>query len=147
MSERDVHEENATRDIDRNPTERGKWISAAIALLGLWLVVEVFLFDVLAGNFWNDLIVGAILIAVGGYNYYQRADEEVGSFGAAVFVALIGLWLIVSPWVYGIDTGTAEVTTEVGFWNDIIVGLLALVLGGYSAYEAREMSAGTAVER
>jgi len=34
-------------------------------------------------NFWNDIIVGLALIALGAYNYYRRADERVGSVGSA----------------------------------------------------------------
>lgn len=128
-------------EFERNPTEAGKWASLAIALLGLWLIVEPFLFEILAANFWNDIVVGALLVVVGGYNYYRRADEHLGSVGAAVFAALLGLWLIVSPWVYAVEIEAVNLTTEVGFWNDVIVGLLVLVLGVYSAYEARDTDA------
>lgn len=157
MSERDTRDGTVTRDddatrddtvrVERNPAERGKWISAAIALLGLWMLVQAYAFDLIPANFWNDVVVGAMLVAVGGYNYFRRADDRVASVGAAVLAALLGLWLVVAPWVYGMDTGTTEVANDMGFWNDIVVGLLALLLGAYSAYEAREMRTGAPAER
>jgi hypothetical protein len=31
-----------------------------------------------------------------------------------------------------------ETVNDAGFWNDVVVGLLALVIGAYSAYKARD---------
>jgi len=122
---------------DPNPNERGKWVSAAIAVLGLWMVIEPFLFDLVASQFWNDLIVGVFLLAVGGYNYYRQADEELGSVGAAAVAAVIGLWLLVAPFVFGAGSDVIEASV-LGFWNDVVVGLLVFALGAYSAYKIRD---------
>ena len=135
--EYDRDEEYDARDVDTNPAERGKWVSALVALLGLWMVVEPFLFEMTAANFWNDIIIGLALIALGAYNYYRRADERLGSVAVGVFVALLGLWLIAAPFILGIDAGVSEATGAT-FWNDIVAGALALILGAYSAYEARD---------
>ena len=133
-----VEEEYETVDYDENPSERGKWLSGVIALGGVWLVVAPFLFEMFAANFWNDILVGLALVALGGYNYYRRSNEELGSTAAAALAALLGLWLVVAPFVFG-------VTSVVGFWSDIIVGLLALLLGAYSAYEASDADTPAAV--
>lgn len=152
MSERTYDEtrnDPENREYDTNPSERGKWVSGIIALAGAWLVFEAFALDVLLlGNFWNDVIVGVLLVVLGGYNYYRRSNEELGSTAVAGLAALLGLWLIVSPFVYAVDVGTAELTTEMGFWNDVIVGLVVLALGAYSAYETRDVDVmSTAAER
>jgi len=133
----DTDRDDAVDEYDPNPAERGKWISGVIALLGLWMLAEAVLFDIVPGQFWNDVIVGALLLAVGGYNYYRRSDEEIGSVGAAAVAALVGLWLLAAPFVFGAEGGATETTNALAFWNDIVVGLLALGLGAYSAYEAR----------
>ena len=52
--------------------------------------------------------------------------------------ALVGLWLIATPFFLGVDTGVTETVNDIGFWNDIVVGVLALGLGAYSAYTARD---------
>lgn len=131
--------------LERNPAEHGKWVSLAIAVLGAWLIVEPFLIEVVAGNFWNDVVVGAALVLIGGYNYYRRADERLASVGAAAFAALLGLWMIVSPWAWGVEIGGTNVVSQLGFWNDVVVGALVLILGAYSAYEARDTDVGAVV--
>lgn len=128
--------ERTTRD--PNPGGRGKWISALIALLGLWMMVEAVAFDLVAAQFWNDVVAGVLLLAVGAYNYSRRSDERLGSMGAALLVALIGLWLVASPMMFGADAGITEAVNDAGFWNDVAVGLVALVLGAYSAYTIRD---------
>lgn len=134
----DRNEEQRVTDVDTNPGERGKWISALVALIGLWLVVEPLLFEVTPANFWNDIIIGLALVVLGAYNYYRRADERLGSVAVGVFVALLGLWMIAAPFVFGAEAGVAAETEALGFWNDIIVGAVVLILGAYSAYEARD---------
>lgn len=121
-----------------NPGNRGRLVSALIALLGVWMVVEALWFDLVAAQVWNDLVVGVLLLAAGGYNLSRRSDERVGSMGAAVFAALLGLWLVASPLMFGADTGLTEAINDAGFWNDVVVGLLALVLGAYSAYQVQD---------
>lgn len=135
--EYDRNDEYDARDIDTNPAERGKWISALVALLGLWLIIEPLLLELSVANFWNDIIIGAALVVLGGYNYYRRADERLGSVAVGVFVALLGLWMIAAPFVLGDPAGATD-TGPLGRWNDIIIGALALILGAYSAYEARD---------
>lgn len=127
-----------TTDYDPNPGERGKWLSAVIGLLGLWMLAQAVLFELAAGQFWNDVLVGALFLAVGAYNYYRRSDERLGNVAAASVAALVGLWLIAAPFVLGIDSGTTETANDLGFWNDVVVGLIAAVVGGYSAYKARD---------
>jgi len=131
------------REVDTNPTEAGKWVSVVVALLGLWMLAESFVLNPIAGNFWSDLIVGAALVVLGGYNYYRRANEQLGSVAVGAFVALLGLWLIATPFVFGSTEGFAAVELDIEFWNDIVVGLLVFVLGAYSAYEARETDVAT----
>lgn len=145
MSESDAYdrtEEYDATDVDTNPAERGKWVSLLVALLGLWLIVEPMLFEMTAANFWNDVIIGVALIVLGGYNYYRRANRRLGSVAVGVFVALLGLWLIAAPYVFGVDGGASD-ATGAAFWNDVVVGALVLLLGAYSAYEARDTDVAT----
>ena len=125
---------------ERNPNvdERGKGLSAIIALLGVWMLLEAVLLDVAATQFWNDVLVGVLLLAVGGYNYTRQADEETGSVAVASVAALLGLWLLAAPFVLGTGVGLTETLNDFAFWNDIVVGLLALVVGAYSAYQIRD---------
>lgn len=128
---------------DRAPRGTSKWISAIIALAGLSLLAMALLRDVQGANMWNDLIIGLALTALGGYNYYRRSNGMRANTAAAGLAALLGLWLIVAPFVYGPGEGTANVMDQTGFWNDVIIGLITLLLGSYSVYEAREQDTRT----
>lgn len=139
MSNRNTDVDDAAEStVDPNPYERGKWLSGIIALLGLWMLLQAFLFDIVASQFWNDAIVGALLLVVGGYNYSRRGSDQIGSVGAAAVAALLGLWLVAAPFLFGADAGATEAVNDLAFWNDIIVGLLAFGVGAFSAYAARD---------
>ncbi|WP_226479295.1 SPW repeat protein [Natrinema amylolyticum] len=121
-----------------NPDERGTWLAALVGLLGLALLVEAVVLDLAASQFWNDVFVGATLFLAGAYNYYSRSNREFGSLGVASLVALLGLWLVAAPFLLGTGSGATETASDVGFWTDIVVGLLAFGLGTYSAYAIRD---------
>lgn len=129
---------DVARDVETTPSESGKWISAVVAVLGLWLLVQVVVFDPIAGNLWSDVIVGLALLVLGGFNYYRRADDRLGSAAVGGFVALLGLWLIATPFLLGAPEGGGPVEMDVAFWNDVVVGVLVFLLGAYSTYEARD---------
>jgi len=137
----DDDEERAVErdDYETNPDESGKWLSAIIALIGVWMIVEPFLFVVGGGQFWNDVLVGVLLVAVGGYNYYRRTNKEVGSVAAASIAVLLGLWLVIAPFVIGAGTeaGGSETVSDFAFWNDIVVGLITIAIGAFSVFSAR----------
>lgn len=146
MSNRDTdadYDAGVDRDMDRNPAERGKWLSGIIALVGAWMILQGFLFDMVLSQFWNDIIVGALLLAVGGYNYFRRGNDKIGSVGAAAIAALLGLWLIAAPFLLGTQGGLTEAANPLTFWNDIVVGVIALGLGAYSAYAAHDQKQDT----
>lgn len=128
---------------DPNPDERGKWLSALIAVLGIWMIVQALTIELIAAQFWNDVLIGALLIGVGGYNYSRQANERFANTAVALIAVAAGLWLIAAPFVLGADSGLTETTNEFGFYNDIVVGLLAVGLGAYSAYQARDHQADT----
>lgn len=137
-TDREVDERTTGSEYDPNRGGHGRWMSAVVAVLGLWMIIESVVFGLTAAQFWNDIIVGLLLLAAGGYNYYLRTNERYGSVSAAVVAALVGLWLVVAPFVLGAEAGGAGATSGLVFWNDIIVGLAVLGLASYSAYEARE---------
>lgn len=140
MSQNTADDEMRTDRTDHapNPGERGKWISALLALLGLWMIAQAIALDLTASQLWNDVAAGVLLLAIGAYNYSRRSDERLASTAAAIIAALVGLWLIAAPFVLGTGTGVTETVNDAGFWNDILLGLLALGLGAYSAYKARD---------
>ncbi|MFC4542344.1 SPW repeat protein [Halosolutus amylolyticus] len=124
-------------EYEPNPDRRGRRLSAFVALLGLWVVGTAVAFDLSAAAVWNDALVGAALIATGAYNYYRRSRRELGSAGVAWFAAILGLWVLVSPFVVGPAPDPAGTGSAIGGWNHVLVGLLAFGAGSYSAMVVR----------
>lgn len=117
-------------------TESTKWLSGINSLLGAWLVVSPFLLtvtgDELSASVWNNIIIGLAIFLIAGYNYYRQSKGLVASTGSAALVALLGLWMIIAPFVvFAVDTATM-------FWSNVITGALLTILAVYVAYEGRE---------
>lgn len=122
----------------RTSAEAGaKWLSGIASLLGAWIAVSPWVLepDVVAGTLWNNVIVGAAIFLIAGYNYYRMSKGLSASAGSAGLVALLGLWMIIAPFV------VFEVATDL-LWSDVISGIIVAAIGGYNAYAGRE-TAGT----
>lgn len=120
-----------TTATDRTDDMSG-YISAAVALVGAWIVISAFVYSPPAANFWNDIIVGAAIGIIAGYNAVKSDDIEGINTGAASLVALLGLWMVVAPFIF-------ETVTEGAFWSDIVSGAIVAALAGYNAYRARSV--------
>ncbi|WP_049927343.1 SPW repeat protein [Halopiger goleimassiliensis] len=131
------HDEGEPTDRDTiehepNPGRRGRWLAALVAVLGAALIGQAIVLETPASAFWNEVLVGATLVALGAYNYYRRSKRELGSASVAMLAAVLGAWLVASPFAIG-DGGTLEASA----WPPIVIGLLAIVLGSYSAVATR----------
>jgi hypothetical protein len=113
-------------------TNRLNWL---VALVGLWELLSPFIlgYSALTVALWNAVIIGAVLIVLGaGAALYKevKIDQTLDWINS-----LLGLWLIVSPFILGYSDAVTAM------WNNIIVGLVVLVLAGWAAFTFRkEMS-------
>lgn len=117
-------------------TDATKWLSGINALLGAWLVISPFLLTTteggLSASVWNNILIGAVIFVIAGYNYYRQSRDQAVSTGSASLVALLGLWMIVAPFVV-FAVGTAAM-----FWSNVVTGVLVTIMAVYVAYEGRE---------
>ncbi len=94
-------------------------------IAGIWLIISPFIlaFATAATPLWNTLIVGVIVLILAGI----RASDPRNNIGLSWVNLLLGIWLIISPWVlhYG-DLRTAV-------WNDVILGIIVGILAIWSA--------------
>ena len=126
----------------RTTAESGiKWLSGIASLFGAWIVVSPWVLEteLATGSLWNNVIIGAAIFLIAGYNYYRMSNGMSASVGGATLVALLGLWMIVAPFL------VFEVEAAL-LWSDVISGAAVAVLSGYNAYAGRETPAGTATE-
>ena len=121
-----------------------QWTSGINIVAGLWLIIAPFVLgyvDIRAA-LWNDIVVGIIVAAFA----VARVARPLMNPSLSWINAVLGLWLIVAPFALGYGRGVdAEALAAEGFvgaaptamWNDIIVGVIILVLGAWSALSAR----------
>jgi hypothetical protein len=121
-----------------------QWTSGINIIAGLWLIIAPFLlgYDAIQAALWNDVIVGIIVAAFA----VARVARPLMNPGLSWINALLGLWLIVAPFVLAYGGGIegealapegAIGGAQTAMWNDIIVGVIVLVLGAWSALSAR----------
>ena len=108
-------------------TDTMKWVSAIVALAGLGLVAYPFMFEATEAAFWNDILVGAAIFLLAGYNFVRLSKDRLGSVGVASLAALLGLWALISPAVIEMGSTELAATTAGG-------GLIAAALAAYNAY-------------
>ena len=110
---------------------RSKWPIGIAALFGAWLFVSAFVLTVPVGDYWNNIVVGAAIAILAAYSGYTRG----GSRAASALAALLGLWAIVTPFVYAGGSPTL-------LYSDVITGIVVAVLAGYDTYLLGRMGAG-----
>lgn len=108
-------------------TDAMQWVSALVAVLGLWLVASAFLFDATDQAIWNVALTGTGIFLVSGYNFVRMSRDRLGSVGAAVLSALLGVWMAASPFI--MEMGSDELAT-----STILTGLLVAAIATYNAY-------------
>src|SRR6185369_3281936 len=87
-------------------------------LLGIWLILAPFVlgYASLQVAMWNDIILGALVLAIAMIRTFGTA------LGTASWVnVVLGIWLVIAPFVlnYG-DNPSPR-------WNDIILGMLVII--------------------
>ncbi len=77
---------------------------------------------------WNIAITGALIGILSISTRYVERDEREVTRIAAGANTLLGSWLVIAPFLFGID--------GVQRWNAVIVGVLVSSLAGYNFYIA-----------
>ncbi len=100
------------------------WI---IALVGLLAIIAPFVlgFSAMTATLWSNIIVGILLIILGVWaavSVRMSTDRTLDWINA-----VLGLWLLISPFVLGSSVVLAAL------WSDVILGIIALVLGVVAA--------------
>lgn len=130
----------ATEDASTVTTESGslaKWANWIAALIGLWVLVSPF---ILSGSIaegsalWSTVAAGLVILilaAYGAYSIRTAVEATTGSTGewSAWLAALVGLWILVSPFVLSGSIATGTVMT-----GTVVAGLATFILAVYAGY-------------
>lgn len=115
----------------------GKWGSWLAGLVGLWMLVSPF---VLTGAIesgtpmWSNVVSGAIVVllsAYGGYALRTKAESSADTTHewSAWIAGLVGLWVLVTPFVLTGAIGTGTV-----MWSNVAAGIVILALDAYAGF-------------
>lgn len=122
-----------------------RWTSGINAVAGAWLIVAPFIlgYTSIGAALWNDMIVGVAILAMA----LGRVGSPLRNEGLSWMNFALGIWLVFAPWVlsYGQEAGLAADARTAG-WNDLIVGIVVLVLAASSAITSRRIHPHTRVE-
>jgi len=142
-SDRDRTAETTTtddhREVDDHRTVdlRGSKLLAGLAsLFGAWIALSPFVYGDIADGIslaaagWNNVIVGTAIFLVAGANFYRLSRGDNVSRAAAGLVALLGLWLLVAPFI--------TFTMGTMFWSTVVSGLIVAAIGAYNAYKGSQ---------
>lgn len=85
-------------------------------ILGLWLIIAPFFlrYSDITSAFWNDIIVGVLVVIFAGVRIFEAIRQTVLSWINTV----LGVWLILAPFMLGYANNMKLL------WNDIILGLI-----------------------
>ena len=95
-------------------------------ILGGWLIAAPFVFGAPAVSRWNDVIVGTVVLLAVGYDRVGTDGRGPASATGAGLVAILGLWLLLAPFVLGFE--------GLPLWNDVAAGTVVTSFGSYDAY-------------
>lgn len=130
-----------------------KWLSGLVSLIGLWIAASPFVYEATDAAIWNNLIVGAAIFLIAGYNYYRITNNQSTSTGAMSLVVLLGLWTLIAPYTLewavegAVATEGLEVAAQALVWSNVVTGILTALLAGYVGYMAgSDVHTGTAAE-
>lgn len=109
---------------------RARYASSGNVLAGLWLIAAPFVLNFEGSDTaqWNHIIVGAAVLVLAGIRAFDPDERE----GISWVNVILGLWMIVSPFVLGYANVDNAQT------NSIVTGVIILALAAFSAYETNQ---------
>lgn len=111
-----------------------KTLSWVTAILGIWTGISPFIFGYsnVTMALWDFVIVGLALLVLG---VIAALSDNPGTKRGLDWVnAIIGLWLLVSPFVLGFSSFVGSAQTDA-----IIVGIVVIILNVWAALSVRRV--------
>lgn len=111
-------------------TSQVKVASGLNFLAGVWTVISVWVYGAAytGGSAWNGVVVGIVIAVFAAIRFLAPRSATSLSW----INALLGVWLIISPWVFGYAGTNIPL-----MWNGVIFGIIVLILGVWSAAATR----------
>jgi hypothetical protein len=112
---------------DRETASTG--LSVLNAIAAIWVILSPFFLSFTTpAMVWNNVIVGIIILILAGI----RASNPLRNVEASWVNALLGIWLIISPFVL-----MTLPRNPLPVWNNVILGIIVLALSIGSAFSTK----------
>ncbi len=115
-------------DRNRPDASSASLASGLNIIAGLWLIISPFVLS--AGNLpglrTNNIIVGIIVVILSAV----RVGSPLTSGGLSWVNVILGIWMIISPWVVGFSMVPGLI------WHNVILGIIVGLLALWSAMSA-----------
>ena len=95
-------------------------------ILGIWVLISPFVLGAVhsPGAVWNNVIVGIVMIAFAANRAWGGRHQGTETTWVNF---VLGIWLIISPWIVGFRTSPALT------WNNVIVGIVVAIVSAVGA--------------
>ena len=107
-----------------------KAASTICLLAGIWFFVSPWVYGAVGGNAFNAWFVGAAIFLIG----CLRVSRPAYSTGFSWVNAVLGAWVVCSPWVYSYTGNTGR------FINSLCVGSIVLACALLSGIAATRLA-------
>jgi membrane protein YdbS with pleckstrin-like domain len=106
-------------------TAAARTASILNVLAGIWLIISPFVlaFTVLPAAMWDSIAVGIVVLLLS----WGRATNPDRAVGLSWINLVLGLWLIISPFVLGYALYPRPL------WNHVVLGIVVAILALWSA--------------
>lgn len=110
-------------------SNQNSWLSWLVFIAGLWLIISPFILGYSGSGTAasNDIIVGIVVAVLG---FINAVWGRTTASWLPWITAIVGLYLIAAPFFLNYRSLTSA------FTNDIILGIIIVVLGGSRALTA-----------
>ena len=121
-----------------NGSDSSRLASTLNVLAGIWLIISSWVlgFSDMQVPFWDTLIVGIVVLVLAA----MRLGTP-GTAGLSWLNFLVGIWLIISPWVLGFAPNSAVMGSSTAASNAVILGILVGIFGLWAALTSRTPAA------
>lgn len=107
-------------------------------LLGVWLIIApwVLNYSAVDGAVWNQVTIGVVVAVLA----VARVAAPYRFAPLSWVNAVLGGWLVIAPFVLPYEEAGGAPAAVV--WNDVLIGLLILALGVWSAVVTQRTRSG-----
>ncbi len=98
---------------------------------GVWMLFSPFIlgFAAISAAVMNNAILGIVIAVMA----LIRVTNPQKTNGLSIINAILGLWLIISPFAFGF-------TSAVIVWNNVILGIIVTAMAVWSASTSKQTS-------